>query len=108
MRRADSPPAGDPMLYLDGDGGGVVNNVCFPSTVAPSYAPSGKVRPAARPSLAAVCAIRCQSAEDSSTGPTSFSRMGAIATLSADISGRSIAPGLFGSADIFSSSDSTS
>lgn len=32
------------MLYLNGDGGGVVNNVCFPSTVASTYAPAGKVR----------------------------------------------------------------
>lgn len=31
------------MLYLNGDGCGIVNNVCFPSTVAPSYAPPGKV-----------------------------------------------------------------
>ena len=96
------------MLYLDGDGGGVVNNVCFPSTVAPSYAPPGKVRPAARPFLAAVRAIHSQSAEDSPTGPSSFSRIGAVATLSADMSGRSIAPGLFSNGGIFSFSALTS
>jgi len=39
---ADAPPSSDPMLYLNGDGGGVVNNVCFPSTVASTYAPAGK------------------------------------------------------------------
>ena len=37
------------MLYLDGEGGpqsggGIVNNCCFPSEVAPSYAPPGQVR----------------------------------------------------------------
>ena len=31
------------MLYLNGDGIGIVNNCCFPSAVAPSYAPSGSV-----------------------------------------------------------------
>ena len=37
------------MLYLDGDGSaagggaGLVNNMCFPSVVAPSYAPEGQV-----------------------------------------------------------------
>ena len=32
------------MLYLDGEGrpGSVVNNLCFPSEVAPSYAPPGQ------------------------------------------------------------------
>ena len=35
-------------LYLDGEGGpqsggGTVNNMCFPSEVAPSYAPPGQV-----------------------------------------------------------------
>lgn len=40
----DGPaPLSTPILYLNGDGGpGVVNNCCFPSTVAPSYAPAGK------------------------------------------------------------------
>jgi phytoene dehydrogenase-like protein len=35
-------PRQENILYLDGDGGHVVNNACFPSTVARSYAPSGK------------------------------------------------------------------
>ena len=30
-----------PILVLDGDGTGPVNNLCFPSQVAPSYAPAG-------------------------------------------------------------------
>jgi hypothetical protein len=33
----------EPVLYLNGDGIGIVNNCCFPSAVAPSYAPSGSV-----------------------------------------------------------------
>jgi hypothetical protein len=41
--RAEQPPSPEPMLYLNGEGSGVVNNVCFPSTVSPSYAPAGKV-----------------------------------------------------------------
>lgn len=35
------PP--EAILYLNGDGVGVVNNCCFPSTVSPSYAPEGQV-----------------------------------------------------------------
>ena len=41
-------PIKDPILYLNGDGvidaegTCTVNNMCFPSTVAPSYAPKGK------------------------------------------------------------------
>jgi hypothetical protein len=30
-------------LYLNGTEKGIVNNCCFPSTVAPAYAPAGKV-----------------------------------------------------------------
>ncbi|QDZ24710.1 amine oxidase [Chloropicon primus] len=39
-----SPPRGfgEPMLYLNGGDGGVVNNCCFPSCVSPSYAPEGR------------------------------------------------------------------
>jgi phytoene dehydrogenase-like protein len=37
-----TPPMEEPLLYLDGDGGKYVNNMCFPNTVAPSYAPAGK------------------------------------------------------------------
>ncbi|KAF8065829.1 maoA [Scenedesmus sp. PABB004] len=40
--RAPAPPAPDPILYLNGTGEGLVNNCCFPSTVAPSYAPPGQ------------------------------------------------------------------
>ena len=32
------------MLYLNGESGGLVNNACFPSTVAPTYAPAGQAR----------------------------------------------------------------
>jgi phytoene dehydrogenase-like protein len=38
---ADSPPLEEPILVLDGDGAGPVNNLCVPSNVAPSYAPAG-------------------------------------------------------------------
>lgn len=31
-------------LYLDGEGRGIVNNMCFPSEVSASYAPAGQVR----------------------------------------------------------------
>lgn len=38
-----SAPTNDAILYLDGDNkGGIVNNCCFPSNVAPSYAPPGQ------------------------------------------------------------------
>lgn len=37
-------------LYLAGEGGGLVNNMCFPSEVAPSYAPQGQVGAGARAS----------------------------------------------------------
>ncbi|KAF6255152.1 hypothetical protein COO60DRAFT_1272702 [Scenedesmus sp. NREL 46B-D3] len=40
--RAPQPPAPDNVLYLNGTGSGLVNNCCFPSTVAPSYAPAGQ------------------------------------------------------------------
>ena len=30
------------MLYLNGESSGLVNNACFPSTVAASYAPAGQ------------------------------------------------------------------
>ena len=38
---AEKPPISEPMLVLNGDGQGPVNNLCVPSVVAPSYAPSG-------------------------------------------------------------------
>jgi phytoene dehydrogenase-like protein len=38
---AESPPVQEPMLVLDGDGSGPVNNLCVPSQVATSYAPAG-------------------------------------------------------------------
>ncbi|GBF94145.1 hypothetical protein Rsub_07132 [Raphidocelis subcapitata] len=40
--RAPSPPSPDNVLYLNGDGTGIVNNACFPSTVSPTYAPAGQ------------------------------------------------------------------
>ncbi|HVO57904.1 MAG TPA: NAD(P)/FAD-dependent oxidoreductase [Dongiaceae bacterium] len=39
---ADEPPLADPMLLLNGDGAGPVNNFAVISQVAPSYAPAGK------------------------------------------------------------------
>ena len=38
---APADPIGSPILFLNGDGSGLINNVCVPSTVAPSYAPAG-------------------------------------------------------------------
>jgi len=38
---ADRSPVGEPILVLDGDGAGPVNELCVPSDVAPSYAPPG-------------------------------------------------------------------
>jgi phytoene dehydrogenase-like protein len=38
---ADYDPLGSPILALNGDGSGVVNSLCVPSSVAPSYAPAG-------------------------------------------------------------------
>jgi phytoene dehydrogenase-like protein len=40
---ADRAPIEEPILILDGEGRGPVNNLCFPSQVAPSYAPAGAV-----------------------------------------------------------------
>jgi phytoene dehydrogenase-like protein len=39
---ADEPPIGAPVLFLNGDGAGPVNNFAVVSLVAPSYAPAGK------------------------------------------------------------------
>jgi phytoene dehydrogenase-like protein len=39
---ADEPPVSQPLLVLNGDGAGPVNNFSVISQVAPSYAPSGK------------------------------------------------------------------
>jgi phytoene dehydrogenase-like protein len=37
---AEKDPVGRPVLVLNGEGGGPVDNLCVPSTVAPSYAPA--------------------------------------------------------------------
>lgn len=39
LYRAPRAPLPEPMLYLNGDGRGIINNMCFPSTVSTSYAP---------------------------------------------------------------------
>jgi phytoene dehydrogenase-like protein len=39
---ADEPPMSEPLLVLNGDGAGPVNNSAVISNVAPSYAPKGK------------------------------------------------------------------
>jgi len=39
---ADKPPIEEPILVLNGDGLGPINNLCVPSQVASSYAPAGK------------------------------------------------------------------
>lgn len=56
------PPVKAPLLLLNGETGTVVddkvvNNVCFPNAVAPSYAPAGK-------SLASVTLVGCPSLDD--------------------------------------------
>jgi phytoene dehydrogenase-like protein len=38
---AERSPIGEPVLVLNGDGHGPVNDLCVPSDVAPSYAPPG-------------------------------------------------------------------
>lgn len=38
---AERPPIDEPVLVLNGEGDGVVNNLCVPSVVAPGYAPEG-------------------------------------------------------------------
>jgi phytoene dehydrogenase-like protein len=38
---ADRAPVDEPVIILDGDGQGPVNNLCVPSAVAPTYAPPG-------------------------------------------------------------------
>jgi phytoene dehydrogenase-like protein len=38
---AESPPVTEPVLILNGEGRGLVNNLCVPSVVATSYAPAG-------------------------------------------------------------------
>lgn len=38
---AERAPIAEPILVLDGDGRGPVNNLCVPSAVAPGYAPPG-------------------------------------------------------------------
>jgi phytoene dehydrogenase-like protein len=37
----DRAPVDEPVIVLDGDGDGPVNNLCVPSSVAPTYAPAG-------------------------------------------------------------------
>lgn len=38
---AERDPVGRPILVLNGDGSGLINHLCVPSAVAPSYAPAG-------------------------------------------------------------------
>lgn len=40
---AESAPVTEPILMLNGDGRGPVNNLCFPSVVSPALAPPGAV-----------------------------------------------------------------
>ena len=39
---ADQVPIDEPLIVLDGEGRGPVNNLCVPSLVAPGYAPDGQ------------------------------------------------------------------
>lgn len=39
---ASEPPIKKPILVLDGEGSGPINNLCVPSAVAPTYAPAGQ------------------------------------------------------------------
>jgi Phytoene dehydrogenase and related proteins len=38
----DKPPLNEPILVLNGDGDGPINNLCIPSAVSPTYAPAGQ------------------------------------------------------------------
>ncbi len=38
---AERAPMAEPILVLDGDGTGPVNNLCFPTQAAPGYGPAG-------------------------------------------------------------------
>ena len=38
---AERPPVDEPILVLNGEGLGIVNNLCVPSLVSPTYAPPG-------------------------------------------------------------------
>ena len=38
---AERPPVDEPILVLNGEGRGLVNNLCVPSQVSPAYAPPG-------------------------------------------------------------------
>jgi hypothetical protein len=49
--KAPRAPRSEPILYLNGTEAGLVNNCCFPSTVAPSYAPPGQVSTPPSPPL---------------------------------------------------------
>lgn len=39
---APTPPISEPILVLNGDGQGPINNLCVPSVLSPSYAPAGQ------------------------------------------------------------------
>ena len=39
---APKPPLAEPILVLNGDGKGPINNLCVPSQVSPEYAPAGQ------------------------------------------------------------------
>ena len=39
---ADAAPIKEPILVLNGEGKGPINNLCVPSQVSPSYAPAGR------------------------------------------------------------------
>ncbi len=39
---AEAPPVKEPILVLNGDGSGPINNLCVPSQVSPGYAPGGQ------------------------------------------------------------------
>lgn len=38
---SEHPPFEEPLLFLNGDGNGPINNLCVPSNVSPCYAPKG-------------------------------------------------------------------
>jgi hypothetical protein len=39
---AAEPPLQAPFLVVNAEGGGPINNLCVPSQVAPTYAPTGR------------------------------------------------------------------
>lgn len=77
---AASPPVAQPVLVLNGEGRGPINNLCVPTVVAPSYGPGDlslvSVTVLASPTTQPGCRPRC--AHSSGTGSARQSRPGVM------------------------------